>query len=143
MQHIFNLWEIFDIILKLVLASLCGGLLGLIKGGDKNLVSFSALILTCFTAAFLTLVIMKLNLSAQTMELSVSAVLLGFAIIGSTIIIGKQASIPSIINAVTIWAVAGMGMAIGAGIFIAGLVAGLLLSILLNIIYSRFLINSE
>ena len=55
MQHIFDLWQIIDIVLKLVLAVLCGGLVGLIKGGDKNSVSFSTLILTCFTSAFLVL----------------------------------------------------------------------------------------
>ena len=143
MQHFFNLWQIIDIVLKLVLAVLCGGLVGLIKGGDRNSVNFSTLILTCFTSAFLVLVFMKLNINMPNIEISMAAIIIGFSIIGGSIIIGKQASIHSIINALTIWAVAGMGIAIGSGIFIAGIIAGLLMSVLLNIIYSRFLINSE
>ncbi len=143
MQHIFNIWQIIDIVLKLVLAVLCGGLVGLIKGGDRNSVSFSTLILTCFTSAFLVLVFMKLNISMTYIEISMAAIIIGFSIIGGSIIIGKQASIHSIINALTIWAVAGMGIAIGSGIFIAGIIAGLLMSVLLNIIYSKLLINSD
>ena len=143
MQHFFNLWQVIDIVLKLVLAVLCGGLVGLIKGGDKNTISFSALILTCFTSAFLVLLIMKLNISMYSIEISTAAVLIGFAILGGSVIIGKQANLHSIINAITIWAVAGMGFAIGTGLFIVGIIAGLIMSILLNIIYSKFLINSE
>ena len=143
MQHIFDLWQIIDIVLKLVLAVLCGGLVGLIKDGDRNSVSFSTLILTCFTSAFLVLVFMKLNISMTNIEISIAAIIIGFSIIGGSIIIGKQASIHSIINALTIWAVAGMGVAIGSGNFIAGIIAGLLMSVLLNIIHSKFLINSE
>jgi len=142
-QHIFNLWQIIDIVLKLILAVLCGGLVGLIKGGDKNTVSFSALILTCFTSAFLVLLIMKLNISMYSIEISTAAVLLGFSILGGSIIIGKQASLNSIINAITILAVSGMGIAIGTGLLIVGIIAGLILPILLNIIYSKFIINSE
>jgi putative Mg2+ transporter-C (MgtC) family protein len=142
-QHFFNIWMIIDIVLKLVLAVLCGGLVGLIKGGDKNTVSFSTLILTCFTSAFLVLVILKLNNIMANIEISIAAVLIGFAIIGGSIIIGKQASLNSIINAITIWAVAGMGVAIGSGNFITAIIAGLVMSVLLNIIYSKFLINSE
>jgi len=142
-QHIFDFWQIIDIVLKLVLAVLCGGLVGLIKGGDKNTVSFSTLIVTCFTSAFLVLVTMKLNISMYSIEISAAAILIAFAIFGGSIIIGKQASLHSVINAITIWAVAGMGIAIGIGIFIVGIIAGILLSILLNVIYSKILINSE
>ncbi len=143
MEHFFNIWQIIDIVLKLILAVLCGGLVGLIKGGGKNSVSFSTLILTCFTAAFLVMVILKLNISMASIEISTAAVLVGFSIIGGSIIIGKQSSLHSIINAITIWAVAGMGVAIGSGNFIAGIIAGLLMSILLNIIYSKFLIDTQ
>jgi len=139
----FNFWQIIDIVLKLVLAVLCGGLVGLIKSGGKNTISFSTLILTCFTSAFLVLVIMKLNISMYSIEISAAAVLIGFAILGGSVIIGKQASLHSIINGLTIWAVAGMGIAIGTGLFIVGIIAGLIMSVLLNIIYSKLLINSE
>ena len=143
MQHIFNLWQIIDILLKLVLAVLCGGLVGLIRGSNKDTVSFSALILTCFTSTFIVLVIMKLNISTYSVEISTAAVLIGFAILSGSIIVGKQASVNSIINAITIWAVSCMGIAIGTGLFIVGIIAGLFMSILLNIIYSKLLINSE
>ena len=143
MQNIFNLWQIIDIILKLVLAVLCGGLVGLIKGGYKNTVSFSTLILTCFTSAFLVLVMMKLNISLYSIEISTAAVLIGFAILSGSIIIGKQANLHSVINALTVWAVAGMGIAIGTGLFFVGIIAGIIMSILLNIIYSKLIIKSE
>lgn len=142
-QHLFNIWLVIDIVLKLVLAVLCGGLVGLIKGGTKESVSFSTLILTCFTAAFLTLVILKLNLSLFNFEISIATILIGFSIIAGSVIVGKEASLNSIINGLTIWAVSGMGVAIGSGHFMAGIIAGLLISVLLNIIYNKFLLNSE
>ena len=89
MQHIFNFWQILDIVLKLVLAVLCGGLVGLIKSSDKYAVNFSTLILTCFTSAFFIQVFMKLNMSMSSIEVSTAAVLIGFAIMGGSIIIGK------------------------------------------------------
>lgn len=147
MEYIFNIWQIIDTILKLILAVLCGGLVGLIKGDNKNSVNFSTLILTCFTAALFILVFSKininLNISFNSLEISIATIITGFAIIGGSIIIGQKASIVSIINALTIWAVAGMGIAIGSGIYIVGIVAGILMSILLNVIHRIFLTNIE
>jgi putative Mg2+ transporter-C (MgtC) family protein len=133
--------------LKLILAVLCGGLVGLIKGNNKNSVNFSTLILTCFTAALFVLIFSKMNISMNmsfiNLEISTATIITGYAIIGGSIIIGQKASLHSIINALTIWAVAGMGVAIGSGIFIVGIVAGILMSILLNVIHRIFLTNIE
>ena len=147
MDYFFNLWHILDIVLKLILAVLCGGLVGLIKGGNKNSISFSSLILASFTSALFVLIFSKMNLilnvSFNIFEISLVTIIIGFAIFGGSIIIGHKASLQSIIDALTIWAVAGMGAAIGMGIFIVGIVAGILMSILLNIIHKVFLKNIE
>jgi putative Mg2+ transporter-C (MgtC) family protein len=140
---LFDLWQIIDMVLKLVLATLCGGLVGLIKGNERNSINFSTLILACFTAAFLIIIIYKLNILLTYIELGVAAIILGYALLGASIIKSKQASITSILDAFTIWAVAGMGMAIGTGNFIKGIVAGLLMSVLLNLIHNKFLTEKK
>ena len=123
----------------MILAVLCGGLVGLIKGGNNNAIGFSSLILASFTSALFVLIFSKMNLilnvSFNIFEISTITIIIGFAIIGGSIIIGQKASLQSIIDALTIWAVAGMGAAIGMGIFIVGIVAGILMSILLNIYF--------
>ena len=143
----FNFWQIIDIILKLLLAILCGGLIGLIKGGNKDTVNFNSLILVCFTSALFILIFTKLNITLNTtfnsFEIGAATIIIGFAIMGGSIIIGQKANINSIINALTIWAVAGIGISIGSGIFIMGIIAGIMMSILLNVFQRTFLIKNN
>ena len=138
MENIFSLWQFIDMVLKLTLAVLCGGLVGLIKGGNENSIGFSTLILASFTSALFVLIFTKvnviLNVNFNSFEISFATIIIGFAIIGGAIIIAKRASLQSVVDSLTLWSVAAMGTAIGAGIFILGIVAGVLISVLLNII---------
>lgn len=142
-----NIWLIIDIVLKLILAALCGGLIGIIKGNYKDSINLSVLILTCFTASLLIILFSKLNTSMNagfnTFDLGLATVIIGFAIICSALIIIQKAILQSIINALTIWAVAGIGILIGLGNFVIGIIGGMLLSILLNLIQKLFIEKSN
>ena len=147
MEYTFSLWHFIDLILKLVLAVLCGGLVGLIKGGNEKSIGFSTIIMTSFTAALFILIFTKMNIilnaNFNSFEISLASIIIGFAIVGGAIIIGQKASLQSIFDALTLWSVAGMGAAIGAGIFIIGIAAGVLMSVLLIIVHRIILAKTD
>lgn len=146
MENIINIWQLVDVLLKLILAVLCGGLVGLITDANKNSIGFSTLILACFTSALIIIVLLKFNISAHSNfnveELGIVAVLISFSILGASIIKTQKADMASIISAVTILAVAAIGIAIGAGMYIEAVASGIVLSILLNF-FRRLLINNS
>jgi putative Mg2+ transporter-C (MgtC) family protein len=143
----FSFWQFIDMLLKLTLAVLCGGLVGLIKDGNENSIGLSNLILASFTSALFVLLFTKMNIilnaNFNSFELSIASIIIGYAIVGGAIIIGQKASLQSIFSALTLWAVAGMGAAIGAGIYIIGIVVGILMSVLLIIIQRMILTNTD
>ena len=143
MQQIFDFWQIIDVVLKLVLATLCGGLVGLIKGGERSSIGFSTTILACFTSALLILIILKMTITVTYFEIGIASILLGYAFIAGSLIKSKAGSLVSIFDAFTLWAVGGMGIAIGTGNFVLGIAAGIIMSILLNIIYNKFLTDNN
>jgi putative Mg2+ transporter-C (MgtC) family protein len=134
-----NFLEIVDIILKLILAVLCGGLIGVYRGDDAKFVGMPYTMLVSLTSALFVVIASRIifvfNLGIETLELVTAPIIIGFAILGSAIVIGQKGSLQSIVQALTLWIVAGVGLAIGSGLYLTGVCAGVISFIVLNIIY--------
>ncbi len=138
--------EIIDIVLKLILASLCGGLIGIYQNYNKNIAGLPYAMLVSLTSSIYVIIVIRIvinyNLGMDSLEILMLPVITGFAIIGAANIIAQKASFQSVVQAFIIWAVAGVGMAIGLGLYLIGVSAGIISFAVLNIM-NRFMFEKS
>lgn len=130
--------SIWDIVIRLSVASLCGGLIGIERGRKHRAAGFRTYMLVCMGAA-LTMVLgtylsvmlagelWNLNPDIDYTKTDVSRfgaqVINGIGFIGAgTIIITGRQQIKGMTTAAGLWASACMGLAIGAGFYSAALI---------------------
>ncbi len=153
MLNIFNgLREITmaSVVLRLVLAALCGGCIGLEREYKRRAAGFRTHILICLGAAVTLLTgqyiyrVMGLNVDISRMG---SQVVAGIGFIGAgCIMVTRRQQIRGLTTAAGLWAAAVIGLCLGAGFYEGGLFATALVlaaEVLFSRLERRILANSE
>ncbi len=143
---------IWDVIVRLGIASLCGGLIGIERGRKHRAAGFRTHMLVCMGAS-LTMVLgtyisVMLESALWALDPSVDYVKtdvsrfgaqvingIGFVGAGTIIITGRQ-QVKGMTTAAGLWASACMGLAIGAGFYSAALV-GCFFILLTIVVFSK------
>lgn len=133
------MWYAFDIIrdlsppgiaARLLLAMLCGGIIGMEREFKRRPAGFRTHILICIGAALTTMTSQYLGLvmNYQTDVTRLGAqVVAGIGFIGAgTIIVNGRQRVKGLTTAAGLWATAIIGLAIGAGFYEGGIAAALL-----------------
>lgn len=142
--------SLWDVLLRLTVASLCGGFIGIDRGRKHHAAGFRTHMLVCMGAAltmilgtYLSVMIMSeaWGLDASLYKTDVSRfgaqVINGIGFIGAgTIIITGRQQVKGMTTAAGLWASACMGLAIGAGFYAAALV-GCLFIFLTIVLFSK------
>lgn len=114
-----------SIAVRMLLACICGGLIGLEREFKRRPAGFRTHILICLGAAITTLTSQYLALvlnSATDMARLGAQVIAGVGFIGAgTIIVTRHRQIKGLTTAAGLWASAIIGLALGAGFFEGGL----------------------
>jgi len=122
-----------DVLMRILLATLCGGLIGIDRGKKHHPAGFRTHILICVGAAMTTIVsqYLYLEMHYQTDMARIGAqVIAGIGFIGGgTIIVTKRQRIKGLTTAAGLWTTAIIGLAFGMGYYEAGLIATALLMI--------------
>ncbi|MGD2295486.1 MAG: MgtC/SapB family protein [Candidatus Aminicenantes bacterium] len=118
--------DITEIVLKLLLAVALGGLIGLERESSHKPAGFRTNILICIGSAMamiLSTLLLK-NTASSSADISrmAAAVITGMGFIGAGSIIQARGNVMGLTTAATLWAVAGLGLVIGAGYYIVALV---------------------
>jgi putative Mg2+ transporter-C (MgtC) family protein len=122
---------ILEIILKLLLAIALGGIIGLEREASQKPAGLRTHILICVSAA-LMMILSDLILaggsgtSGDTLRLA-AAVITGMGFIGAGTIIQSQGMVHGLTTAATLWTVAGLGLAVGAGYYLIAVIASALI----------------
>ncbi|MBQ9086806.1 MAG: MgtC/SapB family protein [Clostridia bacterium] len=144
--------SIWDLLARLGIASLCGGLIGIERGRKHRAAGFRTHMLVCMGAA-LTMVLSTylcvmlqsetwhLNPLVDNMQTDVSRfgaqVINGIGFIGAgTIIVTGRQQVKGMTTAAGLWASACMGLSIGAGFYVAALI-GCSLILITIVVFSR------
>lgn len=141
--------SIWDTIIRISVAALCGGLIGLERGRKHRPAGFRTYMIVCMGAA-LTMVlsaylaamlsgVWSIGLTDVKIDMSRfgAQVINGIGFLGAgTIIVTGRQQIKGMTTAAGLWASACMGLAIGAGFFSAALIACLLIVITI-ILFSK------
>lgn len=141
--------SIWDVLLRLFAAALCGGIIGIDRGRKRRAAGFRTYMLVCMGAA-LTMVlstylsvmiadIWKLDLNTFKTDVSRfgAQVINGIGFVGAgTIIVTGRQQVKGMTTAAGLWASACMGLSIGAGFYQAALI-GCLCIIITFVVFSR------
>lgn len=116
-----NMW---DVILRLLLAIALGGIIGLERETSQKPAGLRTHILICSSAALL-MILSQLMLTGtaysggETLRVAAAAIT-GMGFIGAGTIIQSQGSVHGLTTAATLWTVSGLGLVVGAGYYIVG-----------------------
>ncbi len=134
----FNMW---GAILRMLLAVICGGLIGIEREHKRRPAGFRTHILICLGASLTTLtsqyIYLQLDMFTDLTRLG-AQVIAGIGFIGAgTIIVTKRRQVKGLTTAAGLWASAIVGLAVGAGYFEAALIATAMI-LLVELVLSRF-----
>lgn len=133
----------FEIILKLILASILGGLLGLEREIKKRDAGFQTYSLVCLGAAlFATAAFSLAKLEIFDPSIVLNGIALGVGFIGAGTILKIENRIEGVTTAAGLWTTAAIGLAVGGGLYflaIIGTISALLILFGFGLIEKKFL----
>ena len=125
-------------LLRLLLSAVLGGVIGFERERAKKPAGLRTHILICLGACLFTVV--SIYGFGGDIARVAAGVVTGIGFIGAGAIIrgGREGIIAGLTTAATIWSVAGIGLAAGAGLYLVAVVATLLILLVLIIPHPRF-----
>jgi putative Mg2+ transporter-C (MgtC) family protein len=109
-----------DELIKLALAILCGGILGIERQYKNKTAGFRTIILICLGSALFTMI-------AQQAGLGVNInVITGIGFIGAGVIFKDSIAVSGLTTAAVIWVSAAIGMAVGAGDYLLAIITAVI-----------------
>lgn len=144
------IWMYFEqnieYLMRMVLAGICGGLVGFERSKSHKEAGLrthtivavgSALLMIVSKYGFMdVLTIPGMRVDAARIA---SNIITGISFLGAGVIFVRDVSIKGLTTAAGLWSVAGVGMAIGAGMYVIGIFATLLVSIVQWLSYRGYL----
>ncbi|MBE6661981.1 MAG: MgtC/SapB family protein [Ruminococcaceae bacterium] len=115
-----------SVLVRLFLAVICGGLIGIERGRKRRPAGFRTHMLVCLGAAVTMLISQHLWLEGYTTDLARlgAQVVSGIGFLGAgTILVTGRHQIKGLTTAAGLWASASIGLAIGAGFYVGALFA--------------------
>ena len=120
---------------RLLLACLLGGLIGLEREAKRRAAGVRTNLLICMGAAFFTLLSAVLAGDASPNKGQVASnIVQGIGFLGAGLILHNRNRISGLTSAASVWVVASIGMACGAGLFAAATVAALIVILALELV---------
>jgi len=119
--------NISEIVIKLLIAILVGGLIGAEREFHEKAAGFRTIIFICLGSTLFTILSLELGGASDPVRITASIVT-GIGVIGAGVILRNEGHIVGLTTASTVWIAAALGMGIGSGYFLlAGIATGLIL----------------
>ncbi|QEM10536.1 MgtC/SapB family protein [Mucilaginibacter rubeus] len=122
-----------EILIRFLLALLWGGLVGAEREYHGKAAGFRTTIMISFGACFFTLMSMAIG-APNNADRIASNVVTGIGFLGAGVIFRGENRVNGITTAATIWAVAAVGMGIGAGFYLAAGCASVMILFILAVL---------
>ncbi|RMC51717.1 MULTISPECIES: MgtC/SapB family protein [Lactobacillus] len=135
-------------ILRLVIASLCGALIGYERAIQRKSAGVRTHIVVAFSSALFMILskygfadLMKISGMEYDASRIAAQIVSGISFIGAGTILVKKSQISGLTTAAGVWATAAIGMAIGSGLYFLGIIATAILFIVQMIFHDDTIIN--
>ncbi len=122
----------YEILVRFLLAALWGGVVGIEREYRSKSAGFRTMIMISVGSCFFTM--MSITLGGTTMDRIASNIVTGIGFLGAGVIFRSESRVNGITTAATIWAVAAVGMGIGAGHYFASGFGSLIIIIVLALL---------
>lgn len=120
----------YEVIVRFLLAGLWGGIVGAEREYRGKSAGFRTMIMISIGSCFFTIISMKIGAAIGGDRIA-SNIVTGIGFLGAGVIFRSDNRVNGITTAATIWAVAAVGMGIGAGFYFASACSSLLILIVL------------
>ena len=126
-----------DDLIKIAIAILCGGILGIERQYKNKTAGFRTIILICLGSAIFTLIAQRAGLGVNI------NVITGVGFIGAGVIFKDDIAVSGLTTAAVIWTSAAIGMAVGAGDYLLGIISSVVTIVVLTVFtyWKTILIN--
>lgn len=151
----FSVWQELDFFIRILLACLCGACIGFERSRRLKEAGIRTHVIVCCAAALLMIVSKYgfADLTSATGEVFngtrgadparvAAQVVSGISFLGAGVIFKHGNTIKGLTTAAGIWATAGIGLAIGSGMFVIGIFTTILVAVL-QIIMHHIVVNAE
>jgi putative Mg2+ transporter-C (MgtC) family protein len=119
----FEMWQRYQLLLRLLLAAALGGLIGLEREHSGKPAGFRTNLLICLGAALITEVSFSVAMTASGDPGRIAAqIVSGIGFLGAGTILHARGSVYGLTTAATLWVVAAIGMAVGARAYVAAVI---------------------
>ena len=122
-----------QVVMRLIMAAILGGLVGFEREThNKRLAGFRTHILVCLGSALVMLTSLYMFFSYGSITpvdpgRIAASVITGIGFLGAGTIIRSKVSVTGLTTAASLWAVAGVGLAVGCGFMMAGITATIIM----------------
>jgi putative Mg2+ transporter-C (MgtC) family protein len=132
-------WLRLDLLGRLLLAAVLGGIIGLEREWSGKPAGFRTNLLICVGAALLTELSVAVARAADPFAMAdpgriAAQIVSGIGFLGAGTIIQSRAGVVGLTTAATLWVVAAIGMAVGAGAFVEAVGATVLVVVALLVL---------
>ena len=137
-----------EYLLRIVIACLCGGFIGIERTLRQKDAGFRTHVIVALGAA-LMMVVSKYGFADSlaagydpSPERIASNIITGISFLGAGMIFVRGANIKGLTTAAGVWSTAAVAMAIGAGMYVTGIVSSLII-VLIQVLFHTFLIGFD
>lgn len=137
----------YEVALRLILACICGGLVGIEREKADKPAGFRTHILVALGATLMTIISIYgfsefTSVNKDPARIA-AQIVTGVGFLGAGTIMREGFSVRGLTTAASIWLVAGIGMAVGAGMYFSAIVATAIMFIILEGIIEKYLLRSH
>ena len=138
MENIHPISTAFYNILKIVIAGLCGGLIGLERERVQKPAGIRTQMLVAIGASMFMIVSLSVGSDPRVDPARIAAqVVTGIGFLGAGAIIRERGSVHGMTTAASIWVVAAIGLTVGAGLFLEAVFITVLTFIILGWLHQK------
>jgi putative Mg2+ transporter-C (MgtC) family protein len=119
-------------ILRLVIAIIIGGLVGIEREAYHKPAGVRTHMLVCLGATLFTIVSIVISPQGEFIRIA-AGIVTGIGFLGAGTIFKTKDTIKGLTTAASLWAVAGIGLAIGAGLYVITVAAAILVILVLQL----------
>ena len=124
-------WDELDLVLRLVIAAIMGGLIGYERQRAEKPAGFRTHLLVCVGSALFTIVSLHGFGMLSDPSRVAAGVVVGIGFLGAGTILRGGKGIIGLTTAATIWAVAAIGLAVGSGLYLPAIATAVIILIAL------------
>lgn len=132
-QRILTPWLELDLVIRLVVSALLGGIIGYEREQREKPAGLRTHMLVSIGACLFTILSIYAFGDRSEPSRIASNVVVGIGFLGAGTIVHARGRVSGLTTAASVWTVAAIGMAIGTGLYIVGFVASLLIYIVLRL----------